>query len=182
MRPFRFAHAADLHIDSPFRGLRDVDKRVSRRPSRRTRASATRAVAGPVKCAAVAHGTQTALFDATWSTAPDFNPVCAAENAPVKIRRPSNYMTYEIIIHRARVLSCPTRLDVWQCIGQFGMYAGDIARTSDVAPSTVSHHLAVLEHAGLVRHRQQGRYRWYESTGVRWGVVSEDEFADAAAG
>lgn len=31
MRPFRFAHAADLHIDSPFRGLRDVDKRVSER-------------------------------------------------------------------------------------------------------------------------------------------------------
>lgn len=31
MRPFRFVHAADLHIDSPFRGLRDVDKRVGER-------------------------------------------------------------------------------------------------------------------------------------------------------
>ncbi len=31
MRPFRFVHAADLHIDSPFSGLRDVDKRVGER-------------------------------------------------------------------------------------------------------------------------------------------------------
>jgi DNA repair exonuclease SbcCD nuclease subunit len=28
---FRFVHAADLHIDSPFRGLRDVDERVAGR-------------------------------------------------------------------------------------------------------------------------------------------------------
>jgi DNA repair exonuclease SbcCD nuclease subunit len=31
LQPFRFVHAADLHIDSPFRGLRDVDKRVAER-------------------------------------------------------------------------------------------------------------------------------------------------------
>jgi DNA repair exonuclease SbcCD nuclease subunit len=31
LQPFRFVHAADLHIDSPFRGLRDADKRVSER-------------------------------------------------------------------------------------------------------------------------------------------------------
>ncbi len=31
MQPFRFVHAADLHIDSPFRGLRDVDRRVGER-------------------------------------------------------------------------------------------------------------------------------------------------------
>jgi DNA-binding transcriptional ArsR family regulator len=86
-------------------------------------------------------------------------------------------MTYDIVIYRARLLSCPTRLDVWQCVGQLGMYAGDIARTLDLAPSTVSYHLAVLELAGLVRHARQGRYRWYASTGVRWGVVSEDEIA-----
>jgi Helix-turn-helix domain len=106
---------------------------------------------------------------------PEINAVSATKNAPVKIRCASKYMTYETIIYRARVLSCPTRLDVWQCVGQLGMYAGDIARTLDLAPSTVSHHLAVLEDAGLVRHVRQGRYRWYESTGVRLGVVTEDE-------
>jgi DNA repair exonuclease SbcCD nuclease subunit len=31
MAHFRFAHAADLHIDSPFRGLRDQDSRVGAR-------------------------------------------------------------------------------------------------------------------------------------------------------
>jgi DNA repair exonuclease SbcCD nuclease subunit len=31
LQSFRFVHAADLHIDSPFRGLRDVDKRVGER-------------------------------------------------------------------------------------------------------------------------------------------------------
>lgn len=31
MQPFRFVHAADLHIDSPFKGLRDVDKRIGER-------------------------------------------------------------------------------------------------------------------------------------------------------
>jgi DNA-binding transcriptional ArsR family regulator len=84
---------------------------------------------------------------------------------------------YETMIYRARVLACRGRLDVWHCIGDAGMYPGDIARTLDLAPSTVSHHLAVLEHAGLVRHIQQGRYRLYQLTGERWGVVSEAELA-----
>lgn len=95
----------------------------------------------------------------------------------MKLRCDANYVTYETVIHRARVLSCPTRLAVWQCVGQLAMYAGDIARTLDLAPSTLSHHLAVLEHAGLIRHTRHGRFRWYEWTGVRWGVVSEDEIA-----
>ena len=63
------------------------------------------------------------------------------------------------------------------CIGDFGMYGGDIARTLDLAPSTVSYHPAVLEHAGLVRYVQQGRCRHYTWTGERWGVVSAAELA-----
>jgi DNA-binding transcriptional ArsR family regulator len=89
-------------------------------------------------------------------------------------------MTYDIVIYRARLLSCQTRLDVWQCVGTSGMYAGDVARTLDLAPSTVSHHLAILKQAGLVRYTQQGRYRWYEWTGVRMGVVTDDEIAAGA--
>ena len=116
----------------------------------------------------------TCLLD--WAC-PEFNPARTVENAALKIRCPSNYMTLETVIRRARLLSCPTRLDVWQCVGQLGMYAGDIARTLNLAPSTVSHHLAVLEHAGLVRHVQQGRFRFYEGTGVRLGIVTEDEIA-----
>ena len=99
------------------------------------------------------------------------------ENTPLNLRWTSNYMTYDIVIHRARLLVCQTRLEVWQCVGDMGMHPSDIARTLDLAPSTVSHHLAVLERAGLVRHTRQGRYRWYESTGERWAVVSEAELA-----
>lgn len=64
---------------------------------------------------------------------------------------------YDILIQRARLLSCPARLDVLQCVATSGMHPGDIARTLDLTPSTISHHLSVLEHAGLVRHTQQGR-------------------------
>ena len=92
----------------------------------------------------------------------------------MKLRCPPKYVTYDTAIRRARLLCCQSRLDVWQCVSDAGMYAGDIARTLDLAPSTVSHHLAVLEEAGLVRHTRQGRYRWYEATGIRWGVFSEE--------
>jgi DNA-binding transcriptional ArsR family regulator len=39
----------------------------------------------------------------------------------------------------------------------------------------VSHHLAVLEHAGLVEAEQLGRNRLYRCTDERWGVVSAAE-------
>ena len=85
---------------------------------------------------------------------------------------------YEQLLYRARVLACETRLHVWECIGPLGMFAGDIARTLDLAASTVSHHLAVLEDAGLVQHEQQGRCRLYRWTRERWGIVSEAELAE----
>ncbi|HET8934386.1 MAG TPA: helix-turn-helix domain-containing protein, partial [Polyangiales bacterium] len=75
------------------------------------------------------------------------------------------------------LLSCPTRLGVWQCVDGIAMHPGDVARTLNRAPSTISHHLALLESAGLVRQTRHGRYRWYSATGIRWGVVSEDEIA-----
>jgi DNA-binding transcriptional ArsR family regulator len=84
-------------------------------------------------------------------------------------------MSLETLRHRARLLSCQSRLNVWLCVGDTGMYAGDIARTRELAASTTSYHLRVLERAGLVRHTRQGRFRLYECTGTRWGVVSEDE-------
>lgn len=81
------------------------------------------------------------------------------------------------MIARARVLSSPTRLDVWACVGEIGMYPSDIASTLSLAPSTVTHHLRVLYDAGLVEVEQQGRCRLYRVTGERWGVVSAAELA-----
>jgi DNA-binding transcriptional ArsR family regulator len=51
-------------------------------------------------------------------------------------------------------LSQETRLDAFRllmALGPDGLAAGDISRRLDVPPSTLSSHLAVLEHAGLVR-------------------------------
>jgi len=87
---------------------------------------------------------------------------------------------YDTMIARARVLSSPTRIEVWSCIGP-GMYPSDIASTLSLSPATVSHHLRILEDAGLVRHVQQGRNRLYLSTGVSWGVVSEAEVREMMA-
>jgi DNA-binding transcriptional ArsR family regulator len=50
-------------------------------------------------------------------------------------------------------LSQETRLGVFRLLmveGPDGMAAGDIARCLGVPPSTLSSHLAVLEHAGLI--------------------------------
>jgi DNA-binding transcriptional ArsR family regulator len=84
---------------------------------------------------------------------------------------------YDQMIARARILSSPTRIEVWCCVGEVGMYPSDIATTVGIAPSTVTHHLRVLHDAGLVEVEQQGRNRLYRTTGESWGVVSEAELA-----
>lgn len=94
----------------------------------------------------------------------------------MKLRYFSKHM-FDLLTKRAKVLSSRTRLVIWYSVAELAGHPSDLARTLNLAESTVSHHLRVLEDAGLVRHTQQGRYRWYESTGVRWGVVSEDEIA-----
>jgi DNA-binding transcriptional ArsR family regulator len=72
-----------------------------------------------------------------------------------------------------------TRLDDahrgWCCIGEIGMYPGDIASTLCLSTATVTHHLRVLCDVGLVQYEQQGRHRLYRVTGERWGVVSAAE-------
>lgn len=82
---------------------------------------------------------------------------------------------YAAVIHRAYVLSCATRLEIWEHVDKLPAHPGDVARSLGLAPSTISHHLRILEQAGLVRHVKLGRYRQYSATGTRWGVLSEDE-------
>jgi DNA-binding transcriptional ArsR family regulator len=41
--------------------------------------------------------------------------------------------------------------------GAAGLPAGEIARRLDMPPSTLSSHLAILDHAGLIRSRRDGR-------------------------
>lgn len=57
-------------------------------------------------------------------------------------------------------LAHPNRLAVFRLLvraGTTGMAAGDIARDVGVRPNTLSSHLALLGHAGLVRSHRAGR-------------------------
>ena len=47
--------------------------------------------------------------------------------------------------------------------GPPGIAAGDIARTLDVLPNSLSANLAVLSHAGLVTSRREGRWIIYSA-------------------
>lgn len=59
-------------------------------------------------------------------------------------------------------LSQPTRLAALHLLVQAGpLTAGEIADRLGVVSSTLSHHLAQLERAGLARARRQGRFVYY---------------------
>lgn len=61
-------------------------------------------------------------------------------------------------------LSQPTRLEALRLLvraGPEGLTAGTIADRLGVVSSTLSHHLAQLERAGLARARRQGRFVYY---------------------
>lgn len=63
-------------------------------------------------------------------------------------------------------LAHETRLSVFRMLvvaGSEGMIAGDIAERISVPPSTMSHHLASLERAGLVRSERQSRQILYRT-------------------
>lgn len=63
-------------------------------------------------------------------------------------------------------LSQPTRLQALRLLvaaGPPGLTAGDIAGRLGVVSSTLSHHLAQLERAGLAQARRQGRFIYYSA-------------------
>jgi ArsR family transcriptional regulator len=63
-------------------------------------------------------------------------------------------------------LAHETRLSVFRMLvkaGPEGMIAGAIAELRSVPPSTMSHHLATLERAGLVRSERESRLIRYRA-------------------
>ena len=69
-------------------------------------------------------------------------------------------MELELAIRRLSALAQEGRLAVFRLLvkaGPDGLAAGDIARAVGAAPNTLSAQLAILDHAGLVSSRREGR-------------------------
>lgn len=61
-------------------------------------------------------------------------------------------------------LAHATRLAVFRLLvkaGSVGVPAGEIARGCDILPNTLSAHLTILSHAGLIAPRREGRLVYY---------------------
>ncbi len=73
-------------------------------------------------------------------------------------------------------LSQPTRLEAFRLLvqaGAQGLAAGVIAERLGVVSSTLSHHLGLLERAGLVLTRRDGRFVYYSANPSRAGRLME---------
>jgi DNA-binding transcriptional ArsR family regulator len=79
------------------------------------------------------------------------------------------------MIRRARVLSSPTRVALWNALGEQGRHPVELAREFGLAPSTVTFHMAELMRARLVKVHGHGGSRVYRWSGVKLGIISEAE-------
>ena len=72
--------------------------------------------------------------------------------------------------HTLQAIADPTRrriLDALKIKGtatpgkQHGLCASDIESRIHLSQPTISHHMAILEKAGLIQSKKQGQWRWY---------------------
>ena len=69
-------------------------------------------------------------------------------------------MQLPVAVEALSALAHASRLAVFRLLvraGAEGMAAGDIAREVGALPNTLSSHLTILGHAGLIRSRRDGR-------------------------
>ncbi len=69
-----------------------------------------------------------------------------------------------------KALSDPTRQEILQMLTDGRMSAGDISAHFDMTGATISHHLNILKHAGLVEDFREGKYIYYE---LNMSVIEE---------
>jgi ArsR family transcriptional regulator len=75
-------------------------------------------------------------------------------------------MKPEQAVNRLSSLAQATRLRIFRLLvqaGPQGMNAGSIAETLELAPNTLSFHVAHLSRAGMVASRQVGRFIFYSA-------------------
>jgi DNA-binding transcriptional ArsR family regulator len=91
---------------------------------------------------------------------------------PRKVVPMNDINTQVWVVDALGALAHETRLSVFRMLvkaGPEGMIAGAIAEHCGVPPSTMSHHLATLERAGLVQSERESRLIHYRAdfTGMR---------------
>jgi ArsR family transcriptional regulator len=97
----------------------------------------------------------------------------------------SGYMESEAAILALAALAQPTRLDVFKLLVKHepeGLAAGDIARALSVPQNTMSSHLSILSHAGLVSAQRFGRSIVYRGDLARLQAVMLFMLKDCCGG
>ncbi len=75
-------------------------------------------------------------------------------------------MNITTAVEALAALAQETRLSIFRLLveaGEAGMNAGAIAKALDLAPATLSFHIAHLARSGLVASRQEGRFIYYSA-------------------
>jgi DNA-binding transcriptional ArsR family regulator len=83
-------------------------------------------------------------------------------------------MTSRAVVNALAALAQDSRLAVFRALvqaGPQGMAAGAIAKRTRIAPSSLSFHLKELNHAGLVKARQDGRFIFYSANFATMNAV-----------
>lgn len=81
-----------------------------------------------------------------------------------------------------KALSDQTRVRALMCLGEGELCVCQIIRVLGLAPATVSKHMSILQQAGLVERRKEGRWHYYRLAGrdanpmvreaLRWALKS----------
>jgi DNA-binding transcriptional ArsR family regulator len=85
----------------------------------------------------------------------------------------------ETMMARARVLCSETRLSLWFALGRDGQRPCELARSHDISPSTVRHHMKLLERERLVEIVGAGAHRVYRQTDTQLVLATRAELEAA---
>ena len=94
-------------------------------------------------------------------------------------------MESQAAIAALSALAQPTRLAVFKLLvraGPEGIQAGELARALEAPANTMSAHLSILENAGLIRGRREGRAIFYGLESAQLRALFSYLAADCCAG
>ena len=90
--------------------------------------------------------------------------VMGVENEQENITKERSLSSEEMksLVVLGRALADLTRIRILGLLGERPMYGQELAQALDVSPPTISHHIASLVMAGLVKVRREDNYHYYE--------------------